>query len=309
MSTLAFARHVLREGSKADEQTKRQARLFLTLRKLKKNARTRLRQRATPRQESRVVEFGASLESRREPMNTLILNRDFKLAEDGWYQISPVGEFAHSHSGVVQVVDRAACEAMAAAFRNDAGIEPADAARAEGFPGVLVDFDHFSLDSGQRSEAAGWLTNLECRDTGLWGEIRWSDAGEEAVKGGRYRFISPVWAKSDCQDLGDGRVRPVRLLNAAVTNDPNLKGMVPLSNSRLRSEASPGQGREDSGLAGWDLDARSAVDLVAEEKAGLRNRRECDGVETRSAAEIVAVEKRRVRAAQGSDPSSPEATT
>ena len=46
----------------------------------------------------------------------------------------------------------------------------------------------------------------------------------------------PVWARSDCVDLGGGRVRPVRILNAAVTNDPNLKGMVPLSN-RAESES------------------------------------------------------------------------
>jgi hypothetical protein len=39
-----------------------------------------------------------------------------------------------------------------------------------------------------------------------------------------------VWARSDCVDLGNGLVRPIRILNAAVTNDPNLKGMVPLSN-------------------------------------------------------------------------------
>jgi len=44
----------------------------------------------------------------------------------------------------------------------------------------------------------------------------------------------------DCQDLGNGRLRPVRLLNAAVTNDPNLKGMRPLSN-RQRASVSEGE--------------------------------------------------------------------
>lgn len=45
-------------------------------------------------------------------------------------------------------------------------------------------------------------------------------------------------------DLGDGKVRPVRLLNAAVTNDPNLKGLVPLSNA-ARSAEKLGAGRVD----------------------------------------------------------------
>ena len=159
-------------------------------------------------------------------MNNLILNRDFRLPDDGWYNIAPFGEFPHTGASVIQVIDQEACIAMAARFAADA--------QTPNFPGLLVDFDHFSLDGEKRSEAAGWILGLENRENGLWAQIRWSDLGEEAVKGGRYRFLSPVWARSDCVDLGDGRVRPVRILNAAVTNDPNLKGLVPLSNSGQR---------------------------------------------------------------------------
>ena len=163
-------------------------------------------------------------------MNSLLLNRDgFQMPADGWYQVAPLGEFAHAQAGLVQVVDPEACAAMANRF--------ADEAQGANFAGLLVDFDHFSLDGEKRSEAAGWITALENRDGGLFAKIRWSDVGEEAVKGGRYRFLSPVWARSDCVDLGNGRVRPVRLLNAAVTNDPNLKGMQPLSNSAAAADA------------------------------------------------------------------------
>jgi len=158
----------------------------------------------------------------------LILNRDFRLPEDGFYQLAPLGEFPHEAAGIVQVIDREACEAMAALFAADAA--------KENFAGVLIDFDHFSLDVGQRSEAAGWITNLEARPDGLFAKIRWSDVGQAAVEGGRYRFLSPVWAKADCVELGGNRVRPVRLLNAAVTNDPNLKGMLPLSNRGRQAE-------------------------------------------------------------------------
>jgi hypothetical protein len=156
-------------------------------------------------------------------MNSLLSNRDgFVVPADGWYQVAPLGEFAHAQAGLIQVVDAEACAAMVNRF--------ADEAKGANFAGLLVDFDHFSLDGEKRSEAAGWITALENRDGGLFAKIRWSDVGEEAVKGGRYRFLSPVWSRGDCVDLGNGRVRPVRLLNAAVTNDPNLKGMRPLSN-------------------------------------------------------------------------------
>ncbi len=159
----------------------------------------------------------------------LILNRDFKMPDDGWCQLAPLGEFPHAAAGVVQVVDVESCTAMVARFKADAAVP--------NFAGLLVDFDHFSLDDRARSEAAGWIVDLVGRETGLWGNIRWSDVGEDAVKGGRYRFLSPVWARSDCVDLGNGRVRPVRLLNAAVTNDPNLKGLVPLANRIQESES------------------------------------------------------------------------
>jgi hypothetical protein len=141
-------------------------------------------------------------------MNALLLNRDggFVMPADGWYHVAPLGEFGHAQAGVVQVVDLAACEAMAGRF--------AEEAQAPNFAGALIDFDHFSLDGEKKSEAAGWITALEARgtvgsgqlavgsrevgenrrnpnvepqnheggnDAGLWAKIRWSDVGEEAI--------------------------------------------------------------------------------------------------------------------------------
>ncbi len=169
----------------------------------------------------------------------LILNRNFELPDDGWYQLAPLGEFPHQGAGVCQLIDADACGRMIEAFENAQS-------KTDNFPGLLIDFDHFSLDAEKHSEAAGWITNLkfissppssessvvknESASPGLYANIRWSDVGEAAVRGGRYRFLSPVWVKADCEDLGDNRLRPIRLLNAAVTNDPNLKGILPLSN-------------------------------------------------------------------------------
>jgi len=204
----------------------------------------------------------------------VILNRNFELPSDGWYQLAPLGEFPHGGAGINQVIDTDACTRMVAAFENARS-------QSENFPGLLIDFDHFSLDAEKHSEAAGWITDLKfvppvsqasClpqsasspatsnhqpttggSPSGLFAAIRWTDTGEAAVKGGRYRFLSPVWARSDCEEVYDDastniisegnrakpgsrrpRLRPIRLLNAAVTNDPNLKGILPLSN---RSES------------------------------------------------------------------------
>ena len=41
-------------------------------------------------------------------------DKDFMLADDGWVQVSPCGEVPHAGAGVVQVIDRAVCDRIAA---------------------------------------------------------------------------------------------------------------------------------------------------------------------------------------------------
>lgn len=41
---------------------------------------------------------------------------DFVMASDGWSKIMPCGEFPHADAGVLQIINRAACDAMAAGF-------------------------------------------------------------------------------------------------------------------------------------------------------------------------------------------------
>lgn len=130
--------------------------------------------------------------------------------------LAPIGEFPSSDGSVVQVIDQAAVRAMANAF--SAGDE------------LLIDFDHESHSSDKRTTAAGWIQNLLARSDGLFAAVKWSSDGAAAIKGGVYRYISPVWLKPDCEDLGNGRVRPLRLYDAGLTNRPNLKGIDALSN-------------------------------------------------------------------------------
>jgi phage I-like protein len=153
----------------------------------------------------------------------------FQPAPDGWFHIAPHGTFPHPN-GALQVIDAEACDAMLGTFNEEA--------RQPNFPGLLVDFDHFSHDPAQPTTAAGWIGGLEHRDDGLYAQIRWSDLGHQALTGGRYRLASPVWNRADCDQwtapASDGRdvvhLRPRRLDRLALTNDPNLPGLAPLSN-------------------------------------------------------------------------------
>ena len=147
----------------------------------------------------------------------------FALPEDGWFHIATPGEWPHKPTGLVQVLDEAAMRSIVEGFAAHQA-QP-------NWPGVLIDFDHQSLDQDKPTVAAGWITGLEHRPTGIWAQIRWSDLGRTSIEGGRYRFISPVWRSSDCVLLGDDRIRPLKLMNCAVTNDPNIKGLFPLSNA------------------------------------------------------------------------------
>lgn len=155
-------------------------------------------------------------------------NPNFQPTADGWIHIAPHGTFPHP-TGALQVIDSDACDAILRTFQEEA--------RQPNFPGLLVDFDHFSHDPAKPTTAAGWITALDHRADGLHAQVRWSDLGHEALTGGRYRLASPVWNRADCDQWTssvDGRdvvhLRPRRLDRLALTNDPNLPGLAPLTN-------------------------------------------------------------------------------
>jgi hypothetical protein len=153
---------------------------------------------------------------------------DFK--EDAWIHVTPLGEYAHAGAGVVQVIDAEALKAITEDFITKASVE--------NFPGLLLDFDHFSMDTDKPSEAAGWISALRADTEGLWAKVRWTSKGREAVEGGEYRLVSPVFPKpSLCEDLGEGRIRPRQLQSVALTNEPNIKGGKPLTNREQHSMA------------------------------------------------------------------------
>ncbi|MCS6274525.1 MAG: hypothetical protein H2169_09300 [Opitutus sp.] len=170
----------------------------------------------------------------------ITLNRSgdaaFTLPADGWVHLAPYGEQpapmqlpGGREVAIVQVLDRAAADGLAARFRESAA--------AVNFPGLLVDFDHFSHDTDKSTRAAGWIEEVAARDDGLWGRVKFSASGKAALEGGDYRLFSPVLGFAPGNYTPGARVTPVALLRGALTNDPRLKGMVPISN-RLSPESS-----------------------------------------------------------------------
>ncbi len=149
---------------------------------------------------------------------------EFTPPADGWVQILAVGDHPNAEAGIVQHVDDESLNSIVADFKSQAS--------ADNWPGMLVDFDHFSHSKDHPTGAAAWIDSLEKRDGELWAHWRLTDTGEKAVNGGDYRLTSSVLGGFVQYDGAPStkHLRPTKLLRVGLTNDPNIKGMAPVSN-------------------------------------------------------------------------------
>jgi phage I-like protein len=95
---------------------------------------------------------------------------------------------------------------------------------------MVLDYEHQTL-TGSEAPAAGWIRKLINKGSeGIWAVVQWTPRAIEYLRNREYRYISPVFLKS----ASDGRV--MRLINAALTNQPAIDGMVPVVNKQLKDE-------------------------------------------------------------------------
>lgn len=113
----------------------------------------------------------------------------------------------------------------AGAWRIDAKLAAAIIADVDARANRLVlDYEHqtlLSADNGQPAPAAGWFKKLEWRDgDGLYAvDVQWTERAAAMIAAGEYLYLSPVFT----YDKKTGAV--LRLINAALTNNPALDGM------------------------------------------------------------------------------------
>ena len=122
-----------------------------------------------------------------------------------WIELIPAGEFkGRDGRGPYCLDDPAKVIEATRALQMDAG-QP-------------IDYDHatdLGAPSGRPAPAAGWIKELAVRAGALWGRVEWTRHGAEALTTREYRYVSPVFEHD-----GEGAV--VRLIRAALTNNPNL---------------------------------------------------------------------------------------
>ena len=93
---------------------------------------------------------------------------------------------------------------------------------------MVVDYEHQTLE-GCEAPAAGWIKSvagLVNRGVdGIWAVgVEWTERARQYIANREYRYLSPVFMVRK----SDGRV--TELINVALTNQPNIDGMVPLIN-------------------------------------------------------------------------------
>ncbi len=166
---------------------------------------------------------------------SVALSPAFEIPKDGRFHLARAGEFPGTavlddgtELSVIQVIDDESLATIANRFAED---------KAAGAPDLLIDRDHLSHDLKNETLAEGWIQNVEKSAGDLYGDVRLSAQGEADIKGGHYRFVSSVF---DVEPIGqknftDGcRVRPIKLLEAGLTNRPQIKGLAAISNRENR---------------------------------------------------------------------------
>lgn len=139
---------------------------------------------------------------------TLELGADSSIKNnEQWIQLVPTGKFsARDGRGPWELNDP---ESVIEATKQYAGKNL-----------LPIDYEHqtaLSVKNGQPAPAAGWITGLQARDSGIWGLVKWTDKAMEFLKNKEYKYLSPVFAYVK----EGGRV--TRICNAALTNSPALE--------------------------------------------------------------------------------------
>ena len=145
-----------------------------------------------------------------------------------WFQTFPSygrypvgGTVKDAADDAVFVLDEAAAKAVMDAFKA--------AAKNPEWPGVLVDEEHYSLDSSKSSAAMAWAKDIRQENDGsIWTRWEFTPKGRELWESKTLLNRSPAFA---CARNGK-EYRPVELKSIAMTNTPHFTELSNLAAAR-----------------------------------------------------------------------------
>lgn len=187
------------------------------------------------------------------PTEALALCRELPLAADGappdWILLAAAGEIqgrdgrAFSNSDPSNVV---------AEFAANAADIPVDVEHST----------HLQAPAGNPAPAVGWVTALDARADGVWGQVAWNATGAEQIRSRAYRYYSPAY-------LLDAAKRITRILSVGLTNTPNLK-LPALNQERAPTETETGMPIDQAIRAALDLPEGATPEQAAAKIATLK---------------------------------------
>lgn len=150
----------------------------------------------------------------------------FAVQDDGWVQLAPMGE--HRHGQYTQRVTSKTVRRVIASFKADA---KAAGSSFAGMPFYIghPDVPHLANEYPDK-KAYGWVMDLAEREDGLYGQVKWSEAGRTLIANAHYKFLSPYWELEAKREGNKTMADPVSLISVGLTNRPNFKGLKPLAN-------------------------------------------------------------------------------
>ncbi|HEX7860066.1 MAG TPA: DUF935 family protein [Verrucomicrobiae bacterium] len=153
------------------------------------------------------------------------LENQFTVLQEEWVQLSPYGDYPHARG--IQRIDRAGVDTLVAQFSSFR------ARLGRLFGGVPFYVGHPDLPNSSElvdRKAYGWINEIEAREDGLYGRVKWSDAGMELLRNAHFKFLSPYWeAREIGKENGRAVYQPIALISAGLTNQPNIP-VRPLAN-------------------------------------------------------------------------------
>jgi hypothetical protein len=157
---------------------------------------------------------------------------------------------------------------------------------------MLLDWEHESERYDGSTKAAGWLSALEARPSGIWGRVEYTPDGERDVTHKSYRYLSPVL------ELDSETREVLSIVSVALTNRPALTmssiGDTSAFRERVRIACSERSETSSYGMLtsterlelkakGW---ADAEIDKVAAHRARLYPPAPARGFQAMTSAEI-----------------------
>lgn len=168
--------------------------------------------------------------------------REARADADGarWFQTFPPygrypvgGTVPGAREGAEFVLDAASARAVMDAFARDAA--------RPGWPGVLVDREHFSADPDKPSDALAWARGIrQAPDGSIWTRWDFTPAGARLWEDRVLVSRSPYFLNDVSADGLE--YRPARLVSIGMTNTPHFESLSTLAAARAADANTETQG-------------------------------------------------------------------